>query len=171
MISFNTHDKTIVNAYFCVPKHKEGEKLPCVAVYQSGGGTDGIFTDIVATGVCTFCMDVRSQGGYTYDKAEYDVMDDYRGALMNDNILNKENFYMRNIYLDAVRCIDVIATLPEVDPEKIVSYGGSQGGALTIVSGAFNGKVKKVYPAIVSFCCLEQRVEAGSGVLVQQRNI
>ena len=73
-------------------------------------------------------------------------------------------FYMRNIYLDAIRTIDVIETLPEVDPERIVAHGESQGGALTIVAGALSGKVKKIYPAVTSFSCLEKRVEAGSGV-------
>jgi len=83
---------------------------------------------------------------------------------------NKDNFYMKNLYLDAVRTIDVIATLPEVDSERIVSYGLSQGGALSIVAAALSGKVKKAYPCVPSYSCLEQRVELGTGVFDAVKN-
>lgn len=169
-ITFNTHDDTIVTAYYCVPRTPRKTPTPCVAVFHGGGGMDGIFPEIVATGVCTFSMDTRSQGGKTYDRAPYDVMDDYRGALMTHGVLDKSGFYMKNIYLDAVRCIDVIATLPEVDPSRIVTYGCSQGGALSIVAAALSGKVIKAYPCVPSYCCLERRVEAGSGVFGATKN-
>ncbi len=163
-IEYNTHDDTVVTAYFCVPNVKEGEKLPCVAVYHGGGGYRGIFPDIVATGVCTFSLDGRSQGGKTFDRAEYDVVCDYNGGIMAHGLTEKENFYMKNLYLDAVRAIDVIATLPEVDAERIVSLGESQGGALSIVAAALSGKVKKTYPCVPSYSCIEKRVELGTGV-------
>ena len=163
-IKFNTHDATEVLGYLCVPKHKEGERLPLVLMYHGGGNASGIYPDVVATGVCTFSPDVRSQGALTYDKAVYDICDDYRGALMTHGVLDKNNFYMRNIYLDAVRAAWVGAALPEVDPERIVAHGQSQGGALSIFSAIFSGVVKKVYPSVPSFSCLVDRVEAGSGV-------
>jgi len=62
-ITFNTHDSTEVTAYFCVPNTYNEKRMPCVAVYHGGGGSYGVFPDIVATGVCTFSMDGRSQGG------------------------------------------------------------------------------------------------------------
>ena len=163
-ITFNTHDETVVTAYYCVPNIYEGKPLPCVAVYHGGGGSYGIFPEIVSAGVCTFSIDNRSQCGKTFDRAHYDVLMDYKGGIMSHGILNKEGFYMKNLYLDAVRAIDVIATLPEVDSEKIVSYGQSQGGALSIVAAALSGKVKKAYPTVPSYSCLQNRVELGSGV-------
>ncbi len=171
-ITYNTHDETVVTAYFYVPKHTEG-KLPCAAVFHGGGGNGpltAIALEVVSTGICAFCIDVRSQGGKTYDRAKYDVFDDYRGSLMTHGVLDKNNFYMRNIYLDAVRAVDVISELPEVDADKIVAYGASQGGALSIVTGAFSGKVKKVYAAVPSYNCLEARVDAGSGVFGATKN-
>jgi len=172
-ITYNTHDETVVTAYFYVPKFMGNQKLPCVCQFHGGGGHGpftSLVTDIVSTGVCVFCIDVRSQGGKTYDRARYDILDDYRGALMTHGVLDKDNFYMRNIYLDAIRAVNVIASLPEVDCEKIVTYGASQGGALSIVAGAFSDNVKKVYAAVPSYGCLEGRVEAGSGVFGAVKN-
>lgn len=165
-IVYNTHDDTLVTGYFSVPCTYDGKKIPCAAIFHGGGGSFGLNPEFVATGICTFSIDPRSQGGKTYDRADYDVADDYHGgnAIMSHGLLDKENFYMRNIYLDAVRAIDVIATLPEVDTERIVAHGQSQGGALTIVASALSGKVKKAYPSVPSYSCLEKRVENGSGV-------
>ncbi len=169
-ITFNTHDDTIARGYFCVPGDAEGKKLPCVAVYHGGGGCRGIYPEIVATGVCTFSMDPRSQGGKTFDRAQYDDVFDYSaGAIMSHGLGNPENHYMKNLYLDAVRVIDVIESFPEVDASRIVSHGLSQGGALAIVAAALSGKVKKAYPGVNSYACLEKRVELGSGVFESVR--
>ncbi len=165
-IIYNTHDNTKVHAYYSVPVHKRKEKLPCIARFHGGSLSKKIYHEIVATGVCCFAIDVRSQGGTTVDRAEYEN-GDRCGNLMTRGVLTKENFYMGNIFLDAIRAIDVIETLPEVDPTKIVSYGVSQGGALAIVAAALSGKVIKTYASIPSFICLKQRVEKNLGFLGQ----
>lgn len=161
-ITFNTHDKTMVHAYFSCPNNAEG-KLPCVSLYHGGSGHKRIFANILATGVCCFAMDVRSQGGTTIDAAEY-TMGDYCASLMTRGVLDENEFYMKNIYLDAVRAMDVIASLDEVDPGRIVTCGSSQGGALSIVASALSGHSKKCYSMVTSYNCLKQRTEIGSGV-------
>ena len=162
-ISYNTHDDTWIDAWFSYPTHLEGQKLPCVAWFHGGSLEKGLHLDVVNTGVACFSMDVRGQGGTSVDKAVYHS-GDINGALMTRGILDKENFYMRNIFLDAVRTMDVIATLPEVDPERIVTYGGSQGGGLSIVASGLSGISKKCYTNEPSFCCLKQRTELGSRI-------
>jgi len=162
-VSFNTHDDTIVEALFSVPAGHEGEKLPCVARFHGGGGKKRLYPDTVATGVCCFAIDVRSQGGTTVDKAPYGL-GDTMGSLMTRDLTNRDTFYMKNIYLDAVRAMDVIAMMPEVDPSRIVTFGQSQGGALSIVASAFSGRSQKCYVSEPSYCCLEKRLELGSGV-------
>lgn len=162
-ITYNTHDETIIHAYFSVPVGQEGKKLPCVVYYHGGGGQKSIYADVVATGVCCFAMDVRSQAGTSIDQAEYTLTDNM-GNLMARDLTDKNSFYMRNIYLDAVRAMDVVATLPEVDPEKIVTFGASQGGALSFVASAFSGHSRKCYSCVPSYCCLHNRIELGTGV-------
>ncbi|MBQ2741444.1 MAG: acetylxylan esterase [Oscillospiraceae bacterium] len=161
-IKFNTHDETVVDAFFSVPNDGK-EKHPCVIVYHGGGERKEIFADILATGACCFAMDVRSQGGTTVDKANY-TSGDMLGGIMTRGILDKREFYMKNIYLDAIRAVDVVETLPEVDPERIVTYGASQGGALSITASALSRKVKKCYTAVTSYCCIPQRVYSATGV-------
>ena len=162
-IVFCTHDETLVHAYYSVPLHCENEKLPCVAYFHGGGGKRGVFPEILATKVCCFAIDVRSQGGTTADKAVYSVEDSYSG-LMTKGITDKNEFYMKHIYLDAVRAMDVIASLPEVDPNRILTFGHSQGGALSIVASALSGHSVRCFACEPSYNCLWERIEAGSGV-------
>lgn len=162
-IVFNTHDETKVHAYFSVPLNCGEEKLPCVAYFHGGGGKKRIFPEILATKVCCFAIDVRSQGGTTADKAVYSVEDGYSG-LMTRGVTDKNTFYMKNIYLDAVRAMDVVASLPEVDSERIVTFGQSQGGALSIVASALSGHSKKCFTCEPSYNCIWERIEVGSGV-------
>ena len=162
-ISYNTHDDTWIDAWFSVPVNAKG-KLPCVVYYHGANGRRSIFADIVATGVCCFSMDVRGQSGTSIDKAVY-RSGGINGGLLSQGILEKENCYLRNIYLDAIRAMDVVAQLEEVDPERIVTYGGSQGGALSIVASALSGHSRKCYTQITSFSCLKNRVELGGGFM------
>ena len=130
-ISYNTHDDTWIDAYFSYPAGTEG-KLPCVVYFHGGSGQKGLHLDIVATGVACFAMDVRGQGGTSIDKAVYNsgCIND---GLMTQGIMDQNEFYMRNIFMDAIRAMDVVAQLEEVDPARIVTYGGSQGGAVDAV--------------------------------------
>ena len=153
----NTHDATELVAWFSYPANAD-EKLPCVVYFHGGSMYKMLHHDIVATGVCCLDMDVRGQGGESVDRADY-PSGNYNGSLMTRGLLDRNSYYLRNIYLDAIRMMDVAASLPEVDPERIVTYGGSQGGALSIVASAFSGHSKKCYSFLTSYCCLRQRVE------------
>ena len=52
-----------------------------------------------------------------------------------------ERFYMRHVYLGLVRCIDFLTSLPEWDGKNVAVMGGSQGGALSIITAALDPRV------------------------------
>ena len=107
LVYFNTHDRTVSCAYFSHPNNATG-KLPCVVEYHGGSMKGKIYPNIVATGVCCLSMHVRGQGGTVVDGADYQTTD-FNGGLVTRGLLNKEDFYLRNVYLDAVRAVDVAA--------------------------------------------------------------
>ena len=67
---------------------------------------------------------------------------------------SKETFYYREVYAGCSRCIDFLCTLPEWDGRNVGVTGGSQGGALSIVTAALNPKVTFCSPFYPALCDL-----------------
>lgn len=70
----------------------------------------------------------------------------YNSIKMND----RDTHYYKRVYLGCVRAVDFIWSLPEFNGDVAVT-GGSQGGALTIVTAALDKRVKymaAIYPAL-----------------------
>lgn len=57
---------------------------------------------------------------------------------MTKGILNKETYYYRAVYMDAVRALEVLASRPNVHRTRIGVTGGSQGGGLSIAAAALS---------------------------------
>lgn len=76
------------------------------------------------------------------------------GALRDYNVFNlddKEAYYYNKVYMGCKRGVDLICSLPQFDGEHLATYGGSQGGALSIVVASLDPRVKCVvafYPAL-----------------------
>lgn len=69
----------------------------------------------------------------------------YRG------IANRDTYYYKDVYIGCARAVDFLCNLPEFDGRHVAVTGGSQGGALTIVTAALNPKVTCLaafYPAL-----------------------
>lgn len=69
-------------------------------------------------------------------------------------IESKETFYYREVYAGCSRCVDFLCTLPDWDGKNVGVTGGSQGGALAIVTAALNGKVTFCAPFYPALCDL-----------------
>lgn len=61
---------------------------------------------------------------------------------------DKDDYYYRGAYADAVRAIDFIASRSKTDARNIFAEGSSQGGALTIAAAALDGRLAAIAPAI-----------------------
>ena len=67
------------------------------------------------------------------------------------NMDNRDRYYYKRVYLGCVRANDFLVSLPEYDGKNLAVTGGSQGGALTIVTGALDKRVRylaALYPAL-----------------------
>ncbi len=67
------------------------------------------------------------------------------------NLDNRDDYYYKRVYLGCVRCVDYIFSMPEFDGKNIIVNGGSQGGALSIVTAGLDPRIKGLaafYPAL-----------------------
>ncbi len=67
------------------------------------------------------------------------------------NVEDRDRFVYRRVYLSTVRANDFLTSLPNYDGQNLGVVGGSQGGALSIVTAALDPRVRglsSTYPAL-----------------------
>lgn len=60
---------------------------------------------------------------------------------LTNGLDNRDNYYMKRVYLALVRCIDFLTQQPGWDGRNVTVQGGSQGGALAIVAAGLDSRV------------------------------
>ncbi|MBO0939105.1 acetylxylan esterase [Fibrella sp. HMF5335] len=67
------------------------------------------------------------------------------------NLDDRDRYYYKRVYLGCVRAVDFLSSLPQCNADRIAVTGGSQGGALSIVTAGLDSRVKWLgayYPAL-----------------------
>ncbi|MDE6270194.1 MAG: acetylxylan esterase [Muribaculaceae bacterium] len=99
-------------------------------------------------------MDLDSPNDYvemqTSVRGQFHNADNNRyGDWIQYHLNDPSTYYYKGAFMDAVRAIDVLEQLPEVDTARIYAEGGSQGGALTLAAGALcDGRLLAIAPYI-----------------------
>lgn len=128
----------LIEGYYAVPKGQG--KFPAIANFM-GYGSAARYPDPHADpGFAEFILSVRGQGIQRPTSAY--------GSWITWGLASKETYYYRGAYLDLVRAIDFLTSRPEIDSDKIVADGGSQGGAFAIAAAALDKRIKAISPTI-----------------------
>ena len=134
----------------CVPK-KEG-KYPAI-LHVPGAGVRPYAGDIANAekGIITLQIGIHGVP-VNMDLGVYnDLSNGSLRGYPSFNIQDKNRFYYKRVYLGCVRANDFLTSLPQYDGKNLVVTGGSQGGALSIVTAALDKRVQflaALYPAI-----------------------
>jgi len=134
----------------CIPK-KEGKypallRVPGAGVrpYNGDAGTadKGIITLEIGIHGIPVTLDPQ-----VYTSLAEGALNGYQ----NFNLDDKDRFYYKRVYLNCIRANDFLTSLPQYDGSNLGVIGGSQGGALSIVTAALDNRVKylsAMYPAL-----------------------
>ncbi|AYN69290.1 acetylxylan esterase [Euzebyella marina] len=133
-----------------MPK-KEG-KYPAI-LHVPGAGIRPYYGEIneAAEGFVSFTIGIHGIP-VNMDKSVYDNLG--AGALngyQTFNLDDKDNMYYRRVYLGCVRSVDFLESLDKFNGEDIGVTGGSQGGALSIVTAGLDDRIDYLaafYPAL-----------------------
>lgn len=134
----------------CVPK-KEG-KYPAL-LQVPGAGVRGYGGDIANAekGMITFQIGIHgisvTMDAGVYSDLGLGVLNGYQGYNLDD----KNRFIYKRVYMGCIRANDFISSLPQFDGTNLAVTGGSQGGALSIITAALDSRVKWLgafYPAL-----------------------
>ncbi|HZJ21331.1 MAG TPA: acetylxylan esterase [Pricia sp.] len=134
----------------CTPK-KAG-KYPAI-LHVPGAGIRPYYGEVeeAAEGFVSFTIGIHGIP-VTLDQGVYDDL--AAGALNNYQVFNlddKDNMYYRRVYLGCVRAVDFLDSLDKFNGENMAVTGGSQGGALSIVTASLDDRIDYLaafYPAL-----------------------
>jgi cephalosporin-C deacetylase-like acetyl esterase len=134
----------------CVPK-KEG-KYPAI-LQVPGAGVRPYGGDIsnADKGYITFQIGIHGVPVTMEPSVYTDLAAGTLSGYWNYNMDDKDRFFYKRVYMGCVRANDFITSLPQFDGVNLAVIGGSQGGALSIVTAALDPRVKSLvalYPAL-----------------------
>ena len=67
---------------------------------------------------------------------------DHENGYLCNGLDDKDNYYMKHVYVACVRALDYLCSLPEWDGQNVFVQGGSQGGALSLITAGLDSRVK-----------------------------
>lgn len=131
---------------------KKSGKLPAVVQFPGAGVRNYLgHTALAEKGFITLQIGIHGvpldQDANVYSELLNTALKEYWFY----NLDNKDQYYYKRVYLACIRAVDFLETLPQYDPEKLIVYGHSQGGGMTLFSAAMDERVKgyvAVYPAL-----------------------
>lgn len=141
-VTFNGFGGAPIKGWLHLPANRpKGERLPVVVQYIGYSGGRGLVqqdTSWAQAGYAHFIMDTRGQG---YGGILGDTADPHPSAgevaypgLMTRGINSRDDYYYRRVYVDAFRAVEAAQNHAEVDENKVILTGISQGGGLAIAA-------------------------------------
>ncbi|MCD7900394.1 MAG: acetylxylan esterase [Bacteroides sp.] len=134
----------------CVPqapgKYPAKLQVPGAGVRPYNGNTGEAEKGVITLEIGIHGIPV-TMDNYIYSNLAAGALNGYQYS----NWDNQDQVYYKRVYLGCVRAVDYIFSMPEFDGENLVVQGGSQGGALAIVTAALDPRVKGLvsfYPAL-----------------------
>lgn len=137
-VTMQSFGNVTIEGFYAVPKVPG--KYPVIISYMGYGSDPWLPGGDYNPDFAEFVLSTRGQG---IQKAANTY-----GDWILHGLDSKENYYYRGAFMDLVRAIDFVFSRPEVDPEKIVAEGGSQGGAFTLAACALDHRIKAAAPTI-----------------------
>src|SRR5207249_3666036 len=83
-----------------------------------------------------------------YKKMLAGSLKDYRDQGMDD----KDKSYYRAVILGCLRCNDYLTSRPDFNGKDLAVTGGSQGGALTLITSGLDPRVTLAAPNVAAMC-------------------
>ncbi len=136
------------------------ESFPALVFYHGYQNSKiGIYTYLpwVLQGYAVLAVDVRGQPGGSVDNASYST--GHAKGWLTKGILDEREYYYRGVYVDSVRALDVLATLEEVDMDRVGLTGFSQGGGLSLAVAALDARPALTMPGMPFLCHFDRPLE------------
>jgi len=137
-----------IHAKYLKPKNVAAS-APAILMFHGYTWSAGDWQDklgYAASGFHVAAMDCRGQGGQSRDTGGT-AGNTFHGHIIRGLDDKPENLLFRQIFLDTAQLAGIVMGLPEVDPDRVGAFGGSQGGALTLACASLEPRILRAAAA------------------------
>lgn len=171
LIKLRVDNSHSVYAYLTYPRNAKAGSLP-ICICPPGAGIKTIKEPLrhryyAENGFLRLEMEIHGLDPRLSDDMFKDISNAF-GAKGNNylenGLDNRDNYYMRHVYLALVRAIDFMTSLPEWDGKNVAYQGGSQGGALSMVAAGLDSRVTQCvvnHPALADMAGYSEKGRTG----------
>ena len=145
LLKLRTDNKHYIYGYLTKPKDASSEKKYPVVLCPPGAGIKTIKepmrnTYYAKNGFIRLEMEIHGlHPEITAD--QFSEISSAFGDYIQNGLDDKENAYLRHVYVACVRAMDYLTSLPEWDGKNAFVQGGSQGGALSIITAGLDKRI------------------------------
>lgn len=131
--------------------------------YGDGTGSPLDWLALPAAGFATLVVDTRGQGararraGSTGDPVGSGSA--HVEGFLTRGILDRDDYYYRRVFVDAVRAVEVAVGLDGIDAARITVAGTSQGGAIALAAAALADPVSAAVVNVPFLCHPSRAIE------------
>lgn len=137
-----------IYGYLFYPKHADKGSCP-VVLCPPGAGIKTIKEPLrhkyyAEEGCIRFEIEIHGLNPTMTAEEFKEISNAFNGrenGYLNNGLENRNNYYMKRVYLGCVRSIDLLTSLPEWDGKNVIVQGGSQGGALALITTGLDNRV------------------------------
>ncbi|MBX3011886.1 MAG: acetylxylan esterase [Caldilineaceae bacterium] len=133
-VHYDSLDRVRIAGWYCLPRQRS-QPLPAMVVYPGYISEPTLPKAYATKGYAAFGAAPR---GKLRSNRQYNP--GYPG-LLTHHIIDRHSYAYKGFYADAWRVIDFLVTQPAVDSTRIGIRGGSQGGALTLLTAAVRPEI------------------------------
>jgi cephalosporin-C deacetylase-like acetyl esterase len=141
-IRFQNHARgSYIYGMLCVPK-KPGKYPAVLQVPGAGLHSFSGYKTLSDKGVITLEIGIHGIPVNLPQQVYSDLATTALNGYAQYNLDNRDKYYFKRVFIGCHRAIDFLYTLAEFDGQNLAVMGGSQGGALSIVTAALDSRVK-----------------------------
>ncbi len=136
--------KSKINFYGYLSKPKKAGKYPAI-LYLPGAGISPLAPriNLVDKNIITLTIEIHGLNP-NIDTKTYDEIRRSFNDYFYSRLESRDTYYYKHVLLGCIKAADFLSSLPDFDDNNLATFGGSQGGFLSLATAALHEKVSCV---------------------------
>jgi len=170
-LTYQSAGKERLSAELLAPK-KFRKKPPVVIVFPDYHEEAKLMPSLALSGIAQFVIKLRGHERLLEEPVADEETPEKEQSFgyFAENLLQKENYYLNNLFLDAYRTFEVVRQRHEIDSNRVGIWGRGTGAAMAIFVSKFMSRTASLFLEHPSFAHLDLTQNLSKSKYAQEIN-